>query len=116
MILTIITNWNVIMTIGATLSIVGVSTSLLLFTYCFLNMEYILRSKGKINKMEFMFPFMIYSKFKQFANESKEEKTKYELYISLLSKSLIVAPLILITGLIVMVIGKGFLCFVHSFS
>lgn len=101
------TAWNSMMQVGAIVAFGGMFSSLCLFSFCFLRMGHILHSKGIISWTDTFFPFSVYQKFSELAKTKSAESVKYLWHMNILQKSVIAAPLFLVGGLLMMVIGKS---------
>lgn len=109
MILALTTSWNSTMTIGAIIAVGGVGICLTVLIVCFIRMSLILSATKSFFSFGFFFPFAIYREFKHLAKTTSEMRKKYTRHLQLIDKSLIVAPIVLMLGLLIMVIGKSLL-------
>lgn len=93
------------MIIGGVIGFAGAFLSVMIATFCYLSMENILRHLKKISIWDFIFPIKIVNEYKQLLKERKNNRKLN--YLALMNWSLITAPVILLIGLLVMVIGKS---------
>jgi hypothetical protein len=95
------------MTIGAIVAFGGMFIGSMIVGFCFLKMEFILRSKGKTSNFGFTLPCSVYSRFNKLVKAGSKDVQRYRWYIPLLKKMLIIIPLSIIGGLLIMAIGKS---------
>ena len=111
MILSLTSDWNIIMTIGAILACGGVFLCVCILVYCILKMESDLKNYTiEIPALHFYKPFIVYREYLRFVKSTSDGPQKRTLNkkIVLVKRMVLLAPFILLMGLLVMVIGKGF--------
>lgn len=100
-------NWSPILTVGAAIAFGGSVFCLFAAIFCFLRMEWLLRSQNKISTWDFAFPRTVYIRFRKLTETNLEFAQNYGGTLKLFHRFLLALPLVLMIGLTILALGKS---------